>query len=54
MNVAPQANRVGELSRGPEFAIVDKRKLSLEVKQFRETLKHIENHLRLRNFIVGY
>jgi glutathione S-transferase len=45
---------VGELSRGPAEAISDKRALSMEVKQFRETLKSIEDHLRLRNFLVGY
>jgi hypothetical protein len=54
MSVAPQSNRVGELSRGPAEAISDKRALSMEVKQFRETLKSIEDHLRLRNFLVGY
>lgn len=45
---------MGELARGPAEGIADKRAVSLEVKQFRETLKCLEEHLKMRNFVVGY
>jgi hypothetical protein len=48
------ANRVGDLARGPAEGVADKRAVSMEVKLFRETLKSLEEHLKLRNFVVGY